>query len=49
VLSAMGLSDEEAHSSLRITLGRYTTEREIKTFVFELSKLVSRLRAISNI
>jgi cysteine desulfurase len=31
VLKAMGISDELAHSTLRITLGRFTTHNEITT------------------
>jgi len=41
VLKAMGLSDEEANSSIRFSLGRFTTEEEIK-FAIEQIKKISR-------
>ena len=47
VLLALGLSHEEAHGSLRITLGRYTTEQEISRFLRVLPPIVERLRKIS--
>lgn len=47
VLLALGLSEEEAHGSLRITLGRYTTEKEVEKFLKVLSPIVDRLRKIS--
>jgi cysteine desulfurase len=47
VLIAMGLSDPEAHSSLRISLGKYTTEQEIKYFLKILPETIERLRKIS--
>jgi len=47
VLMAMGLSELEAHSSLRVSLGKYTTAREIDIFLKTLSKVVERLRKIS--
>lgn len=43
-LQALGLSFEEAQSSLRISLGWPTTEIEIKSFVEELELIVPRLR-----
>lgn len=47
VLRAMGLDDELAHSSLRITIGRFTTVEEVD-YVFELiKKNVERLREMS--
>jgi len=46
-LLAMGLSEEEAHCSLRITLGRYSTEREIEKFLKVLPPIIERLRKIS--
>ncbi len=47
VLLAMGLDHLEAHSSLRVTLGRQTTEKEIDKFLEILPKIVERLREIS--
>jgi cysteine desulfurase len=41
VLSALGLSDEQARSSLRFTMGRATTEDDIKKTVRMLAKLVA--------
>lgn len=49
VLLALGLSQEEAHCSLRLTLGRYTTENEINQVLKVLPKIVNRLRKISGI
>lgn len=47
VLRAMGLDDELAHSSLRITIGRFTTEEEIDYVVDLIAKHVDRLREMS--
>ncbi|MDI6883228.1 MAG: cysteine desulfurase family protein [Patescibacteria group bacterium] len=47
VLLSLGLSSEQAHSSLRLTLGRYTTEKEIDYLLEVLPKIVKRLRKIS--
>jgi cysteine desulfurase len=47
VLMAMGLSDLEAHSSLRVSLGKYTTAKEIDYFLKVLPEVVERLRKIS--
>ena len=47
VLMAMGLSDLEAHSSLRVSLGKYTTQAEINYFLKVLPKTVERLKKIS--
>ncbi|AUX73417.1 IscS subfamily cysteine desulfurase [Erwinia pyrifoliae] len=44
VLRAIGLSDELAHSSVRFSLGRFTSEEEIDYAVQLLQKSVSRLR-----
>lgn len=47
VLRALGLSDELAHSSLRISLGRFTTEAEVDHAVAEIREAVSKLRELS--
>ena len=47
VLLALGLSEEEAHCSLRVTLGRDTTEKEIVKFLKVLPPIIKKLRKIS--
>jgi len=47
VLRAMGLDDELAHSSLRMTIGRLTTKAEIDFVVELLRTHVARLREMS--
>jgi cysteine desulfurase len=47
VLRALGRSDELAHSSLRMTIGRFTTEQEIDYVVTTLKDRVARLRELS--
>jgi cysteine desulfurase len=47
VLIAMGLTDLNAHSSLRISLGKYTTIKEIDLFIKILPKVIEKLRRIS--
>jgi cysteine desulfurase len=47
VLRALGRSDELAHSSLRITIGRFTTEEEIDYAVATLKERVAKLRELS--
>jgi cysteine desulfurase len=47
VLLALGLKHEEAHGSIRFTLSKYTTEKEIDYTVSELKKIVKKLREIS--
>jgi cysteine desulfurase len=47
VLRALGVEEEMAHTSLRIGLGRFTTEHEVDTAVEELVKHVNKLRAMS--
>ena len=47
VLLAIGLKHEEAHGSLRLTLGRETTDKDINYVLKTLPKSVERLRKIS--
>lgn len=47
VLRAMGIPFTHAHGSIRFSLSRYTTEKEIEAVVQELIPIVSRLRSIS--
>ena len=47
VLRALGRSDELAHSSIRFTLGRFTTPEEIDYTVDHLKKKVAKLRDLS--
>ena len=47
VLRALGRSDELAHSSLRMTIGRFTTEADIDYAVSTLQDRVSKLRELS--
>lgn len=47
VLRALGRSDELAHSSLRMTIGRFTTEEEIDYTVATLKERVAKLRELS--
>jgi len=47
VLRALGRSDELAHSSLRMTIGRFTTVNEIDYAVATLKDRVAKLRELS--
>ncbi len=47
VLRAIGLNDELAHSSLRISLGRFTTEEEIDFSIEKIREAVGKLRELS--
>lgn len=44
VLRALGADAEQAHSSIRFGLGRFTTEAEVDLTLYLLEKHVSRLR-----
>jgi len=47
ILLAIGLKPEEAHGSLRLTLGRHTTEEDISYLIENLKKAVDELRKMS--
>ncbi len=47
VLRALGRSDELAHSSLRMTIGRFTTEEEIDYAITTIKHNVAKLRELS--
>ena len=47
VLTALGRSDQLAHSSLRLSLGRFTTEQDIDDTIAAIARVVEQLRAIS--
>ena len=47
VLRALGLSDEMAHSSIRFSLGRFTTEAEVDFAIELIREKVGKLRALS--
>jgi len=47
VLRALGRSDELAHSSLRMTIGRYTTQEEIDYAIETIKRNVAKLRDLS--
>ncbi len=42
VLKAMGLSDEAAQSSVRITLGKYTTDESLQNLIAAIKKIVAK-------
>jgi len=47
VLLAIGLKPQDAHGSLRITLGRFTTQQEVDYFLEKIPPIVQRLRKLS--
>ena len=47
VLRALGLSDEVAHSSVRFSVGRFTTAQDIDSAIAQVQSTVSRLRELS--
>ena len=47
VLRALGLSDELAHSSIRFSIGRYTTEKDVDDAISLVREKVEKLRDLS--
>jgi len=47
VLRALGLNDEMAHSSIRFSIGRFTTEEEIDHAIEKVTTSIGRLRDMS--
>jgi len=47
VLRALGLNDEMAHSSLRFSIGRFTTEADIDYAISKIKDAVGKLRELS--
>ncbi|MGB0205016.1 MAG: IscS subfamily cysteine desulfurase [Neptuniibacter sp.] len=47
VLRALGLNDELAHSSIRFSFGRFTTEEEVDYAVNQIQSAVGKLRELS--
>lgn len=47
VLRALGLNDELAHSSIRFSIGRFTTEEEVDYVIKLLNDSIDKLRALS--
>ena len=47
VLTAIGLKHEQAHGSLRLSLGKYNTEKDIDYVLKVLPGIVKNLRVIS--
>lgn len=47
VLRALGLSDELAHSSIRFSMGRYTTEADVDHAIAQVRSAVEKLRSLS--
>jgi cysteine desulfurase len=47
VLKALGIGDDLAHSSLRLSLGRWTTDEEVDFAIQSIVKAVRKLRDLS--
>lgn len=47
VLLSLGMKAEEAHGSLRLTLGKHTTKKEIEYTISKLKSIIEKLRKVS--
>jgi cysteine desulfurase len=47
VLRGIGIKTEDTHGSLRITIGRFTTDEEVDYFLEKLPPIIDRLRKMS--
>jgi len=47
VLRAIGLADDLAHSSLRLSVGRFSTEEDVDFAAETIKNAVSRLRSVA--
>ena len=47
VLRALGMNDELAHSSLRFSIGRFTTEEDVDQAIASIRAAVEKLRELS--
>ncbi len=48
ILLAMGMNPVQARGSLRITLGRFTTEHEVDTFIQALPRAIGNLNSVES-
>jgi cysteine desulfurase len=47
VLRALGRNDELAHSSIRFSMGRFTTEEDVDYAITHVRDAIEKLRALS--
>lgn len=47
VLKALGIGDDLAHSSLRLSLGKWTTDEEVEYAIAKITEAVKKLRVLS--
>jgi cysteine desulfurase len=47
VLMAMGLKHEQAHGTIRVSIGRFTKKEEIEYFLKVIPDIIEKLRNIS--
>lgn len=47
VLRALGMNDELAHSSLRFSVGRFTSDQDVDAAIEQVRHAVEKLRALS--